>query len=32
MRSITEYFLRKSGEASGNVPQCRLKLCGKAMG
>ena len=24
--------LRKSGEASGNIPQCRLKLCGKAMG
>ena len=32
MRSITEYFLRKSGEASESVLQCRLKLCGKAMG
>jgi len=32
MRTITEYFLRKSGEASGSVLQCRLKLCGKAMG
>lgn len=31
MRSITEYFLRKSGKASGSMPQCRLKLRGKAM-